>query len=639
MSIKSISTIFVIFLELEPIGCSAYQENIDTLCDIRHSFDSIKIDNPIWHNKSFGEILVVRNQEEWNNLSKSIKERVDDGCKDLLVSVTAKVLRYGAQPFKLEHINDSDVNIKIVAKNTLMIPEGQVFDRKSLSRGEYHWVMPCKKFGLNNLAFDDRNKNLSLLDDVFLIDSRIEEVTKYGEEEIQNRDGSLYKRIVKIWRFKTDLPNISENNCKDFYILLTRKWTSCRHRVLKVEDGYLYFYLRSEDAESLYQMCMDPNSDNKSYRTSPRCRFVNRPNREGVFICNDSIYVPMEIGGLTVSGNYQFFVVSDCCLNSLDVEGFRILGASGYSSIYVHNSRFTDCMWIRDNEFAYLSASAINIDNSENISVYKNSISQTRVNAIRCNGHRLSVWKNTLKNIGYMLQSSAISFSGTDIHIFENDIEDFYFSAIGMGCTASNDNSEPLTYIVERNKIHYSYSFRDSYLEHTLADGGGIYVGPQNTRGIIRYNYIEGVKGIGENRGIFLDDGGKNLAIYGNLVINTDNSYDIDLRYCRTYTKGIPDHNTYNYVFHNVITGYYRFEEGLTSSTCVVGDNVLVGKARKKNKINISRQRPDLLVSEGYVKNNKVFIPAKYKELIDSFELDPFIARRVHFFTSSKDDT
>ena len=326
MRLKSISVIFVILLGLEPVRCSANQENIDTLVDIRHSFDSIKIDKPICHKKSFGEILIVQDQEGWNNLSNSIKERVEEGCTDLLVSVTAKVLSYGAKQFKLEHFHHEDVNIKVDAKNTLMIPEGQIFDRKDLSRRERrHWVMPCKKFGLNNLAFDDRNKNLSLLDDVFLIDSKIEEVTKYGEEEIQNRDGSLYKRIVKIWRFKTDLPDISEKGCKDFYILLTRKWTSCRHRVLKVEDGYLYFFLKSEDAESLFQMCMDPNSDYKSYKTRPRCRYVNRPFRNGVYIYNDSIYVPMKTGGLTVGGNYQFLVVSDCHLKSLDVQGFRIV--------------------------------------------------------------------------------------------------------------------------------------------------------------------------------------------------------------------------------------------------------------------------------------------------------------------------
>lgn len=474
MSLKFLCIYLGILLVLEPVKCLANLEDTGSLDSIRQSFDSINIDVPIYYDKSFGDVLVVRNQEEWNNLSKRIKERIDGGCKTLLVSVEAKVLRYGEKPFKLEHFHYRDVSIKVVAKRTLMIPEGQSFSKKDFSRNDFsHWVMPCHQFRLNNMVFDNRHKNLTFLDDVFAVNSEIEDVAEYGEDEILSQDGSLYRKITKIWRFKTDLPNLNERDCKDFYILLTRKWTSCRHRVLKVENGYLYFFLKSDDAESLYQMCMDPNSDYKSYRTRPRCRYINRPFRKGIYISNDSVYVPMEIRGLVVSGGYQFLVVSDCYLKSLDIQGFRVLGATGYSSIYVHNSRFVDKLWIQENEFTYLAASAINIENSENICIYNNKISKTRANAIRCLGRKITIWKNTLKDIGYMLQSVSISFSGTDIHVFENDVQNFYYSAIGMGNTSSNEANVQLSYIVERNKIHYSPTFNAHYIKHSLADGGG----------------------------------------------------------------------------------------------------------------------------------------------------------------------
>ena len=35
---------------------------------------------------------------------------------------------------------------------------------------------------------------------------------------------------------------------------------------------------------------------------------------------------------------------------------------------------------------------------------------------------------------------------------------------------------------------------------------------------------------MGDNRGIFCDDGASNISIYGNVILNTPNSYCIDLR-------------------------------------------------------------------------------------------------------------
>ena len=91
---------------------------------------------------------------------------------------------------------------------------------------------------------------------------------------------------------------------------------------------------------------------------------------------------------------------------------------------------------------------------------------------------------------------------------------------------------------------------------------------------------MENIKGIHSNRGIFLDDGAKNLAIYGNMILNTANSYDIDLRYCKTYAAGIPDHNTNNCMFDNILTGTYRFQDGGTGSNCVEGENPVVSSSK-----------------------------------------------------------
>ena len=194
-----------------------------------------------------------------------------------------------------------------------------------------------------------------------------------------------------------------------------------------------------------------------------------------------------------------------------------------------------------------------------------------------------------------MLNTRAITGGGENLHICDNVIEDFNYSAIAVGSTTPNDKATRLTYIIERNEIRLSNNFTDRYIVNTLADGGGIYTGPQCTWGIIRNNVIENIKGIHSNRGIFLDDGAKNLAIYGNHINNTANSYDIDLRYCETYANGIPDHNTNNAIFQNVMTGTYRFEDNGTANGCIGGQNVMFGTGQfKKNVVGIRRHVKDV---------------------------------------------
>ena len=191
-------------------------------------------------------------------------------------------------------------------------------------------------------------------------------------------------------------------------------------------------------------------------------------------------------------------------------------------------------------------------------------------------GNSVTICRNRLKNIGWMLNTRAITGWGEHLHISDNVIKDFNYSAIATGSSTSNEESKPLTYIIERNAIRLTKDFTDNYIQNTLADGGGIYTGPQCTRGIIRYKVVENIKGMHSNRGLFLDDVANNQAVYGNLVLNTANSYDIDLRFSKTYAQGIPDHNTNNCMFDNIQTGTYRFELGGEGSNCVEGEKMKV---------------------------------------------------------------
>lgn len=589
---------------------------------IRDSLDKIIIPSPVYHKYEEEVNLQVYNQEEWESICTQIKNYLKKGFRNIRITVKADTLISGME-HGIENLQHPDANIQIVANKTVMIPSGPIFTNLDGNKKDAgtHYAIPYADFNLNDVVLGFDLQQLSLMEEVFCIDSKIEEVNDDGKIDILNPDGSLYKSITKTWRFKTDLPNLSEFQCKDFFILLTRHWTSCRHQVVRVKDGYLYFRLKSEDAPTLVQMCMDPNSDIATYSVAPRCRLINSPVSKGIHITGDSIFIPKQEKIVKIGKGGRLLSVVDCKFNSFEISGFRVAGSGGTTCIYMSSSSFEDMLWIKNNLFTNLSSSAMTLMKTENVCVYNNKISNTRVCAMNCYGNNISIHGNYLKDIGYMLQTIAVAFSGKNNHVFENIIEDFNYSAIATGNKTPSRSVEPETYIIERNVIRHTRTFVQNYLKRTVADGGGIYIAPQNTQGIIRNNVIQNITGIHSNRGIFLDDGVKNLAIYGNYISGTANCYDIDLRYCATYAQDIPDHNTNNIMIQNIISGSYRFEEKDSTARCVVGGNLLLesGIRQLGHKISVSRRAVDRDYSGAFTKS-----------VIENTRIDPFVEQYLN---------
>lgn len=280
----------------------------------------------------------------------------------------------------------------------------------------------------------------------------------------------------------------------------------------------------------------------------------------------------------------------------MEITGFQLNGCGGNGTpIGLYSCTLNQGAFIHHNTFTNISSLSISTANNENVVIADNTIANTREQAIAGRGINTTIARNYLRNIGWMLNTIAITGGGDSLHICDNVIEDFNYSAIAVGSRATTRDSVVLNYIIERNVVRLTKKFTENYVAKSLADGGGIYTGPQCTRGIIRNNVIENIKGIHSNRGIFLDDGSKNLAIYGNLIIGMANSYDIDLRLSREFEKDIPDYNTRNSIFDNILTGGYRFQDAGKGSRCIGGQNVLLGTgAFQKSVVDVNDVTKDL---------------------------------------------
>ena len=487
-------------------------------------------------------------------------------------------------------------------------------------------MYPYSSIQSYSMFLDVKGNEVPLREPVFGIDSKIDEVQEYGKTYFRTFGTEITDSITKVWRFPVPLPDLSEEECQDFNILLTRDWISCRHRVYKVEDGFLYFYMNSPD----FMSSVAPNCDKEKYNVSPRVRYINCPVSKGLHYKAGKLYVPSKYKKLRSIEGYRLLTISNCIFKSFEISGFCINGSGDGSIICIENSRFTEAMLIKDNRFSNLSNLAVHSLNSENVCVSGNSIYNTRVGAIHCTGKNTTISDNNLQGIGWMLNTRAIIGGGEKLHICDNIIEDFYYAAITTGNSASNDKAAKLTYIIERNLIKQNKAYIDNYLLYSLADGGGIYIGPQCYQGIIRNNVVMNMKGIYSNRGIFLDDGAKNLSIYGNMVCNTSNCYDIDLRLSSTYAKGIPDHNCNNAIFNNILAGGYRFQDAGSESKCIGGQNARLGLGPfLKYDISLTNQVEDIEITDCMFENDKLYVPRSKESFLDSLRIDGFVRRFI----------
>lgn len=581
---------------------------------LRDSLDAITIPTPKIKPIKFEKIIEINTQEQWEELRKTLEYNLKSGIKNIEFRINAKGLIMPVHPKSLLNINDPEANIRINGNNASLIPEGIELsrDKNNYVRDGSFWVLPYDQFELDDMIVDENGTEIPLREEMNMLSSSIEPVIESGED---------------VWRMQIELPDLSEESCRDFYVLLTRDWTSARHRVLKIKDRWLYFYLDSDDLHS----DRDPNIDMKLYGISPRYRLINNPISKGLHITKGKIFIPWHYKKIRINKGGYLLHMNGCKFNSFEITGFKFCNLSR-CPIGVYNSTFITGLFVHNNSFTQLSSLAFSTVNCNNIVFSDNTITNTRGRTIGFSGENFTICRNHLNNIGWMLNTTAICAGGENLLISDNVVEDFNYSAISCGSRAPTRDSVRLTYIIERNLIKLSKQYTDRSLYNTLADGGAIYIGPSCTQGIIRHNVIQDIKGIHGNRGIFLDDGAKNLAIYGNIVINTDNYFDIDLRLCNTFEKDIPDHNTNNSLFHNIMTGGYCFQDAGENSKCFGGQNILLNISKyKKYKIELHQRINDINLDNCSLTRGKIIIPKHYEHILDGFHFDALIKKQLMF--------
>jgi len=196
----------------------------------------------------------------------------------------------------------------------------------------------------------------------------------------------------------------------------------------------------------------------------------------------------------------------------------------------------------------------------------------------------VKIINNRFERIAYLTNSFCIKVRGTNYLVSHNVLSDFGYGGIGVGNSYMNVvDTIPSYGIVERNNVFHTQEFRNNKQSWTLIDGGAIYIYTCNNGAVIRYNYVHDICGMGAVRGIYCDDGTTNCSVYGNIVMNIESSYGIDLRKSLVLDNlGLGKSNVNNKITDNYFNNKFRFEGRGDDSTSVKGRNYIVVEKGKE---------------------------------------------------------
>lgn len=329
-------------------------------------------------------------------------------------------------------------------------------------------------------------------------------------------------------------------------------------------------------------------------------------------------------------------------IKTFSISGFNFSGnmdADEYNDVLIEIKNSTGMKYIQNCEFHNIRSSAIRIENSSNTIIQNNLFSHYyRKGVFVLDSTSICILNNSFfdGNLRH-INDGGIVVQNSECYVANNKLTDYGYIGIGVGTWYGSPLAIDRKIIVEFNELYMNPEYRSKYSCVPLLDGGAIYTWTKNTNTIIRYNFISGHSGAWNNRGIFCDDGSNHIKLYGNLIINTNNSFSIDLR----YEDNNNNNNEGNIILNNIIDGIYRFEgkqsAGVGNEPSIKGRNLLLAEHYSPQKHNICRYIEDSDMENDNVllccriKEHEVLLPYDMRNKLYNLNLPEFILSHIRF--------
>ena len=376
----------------------------------------------------------------------------------------------------------------------------------------------------------------------------------------------------------------------------------------------------------------------------PCFRLINYPGENSVaYVSGGKLHSKQRNVRLCSTTN---FLTIDRSIKALNISGFKFKGncsgAANDDALISISNATAGWVNISDCEFENIRSQAVTVMDSSNISIQRNKFKHYYKSGVSCKGNtgcrNVHVLFNECRdgNLRHY-NDGAITCQNSGAHIAYNKLVDYGYQGIAVG--KWRDSGGTLieeTAIIEYNELYMTPDYRNRHSCVPLLDGGAIYTWTRNHRAIIRYNFINGHSGAMENRGIFCDDGTFGVWIYGNLIINTKNYYDVDL----WRRNSNPNSTSDNVLLFNIIGGYYRFEGTDAQSlhtTNTKGCNVILNERNatqqynRVSNIDSGCMEDDRVVVGCKIEEQGVALPANMKNWLSAMDLPEFIMSHIRY--------
>lgn len=494
-----------------------------------------------------------------------ISAALQAGEKNIIVKIKKGTYFYSEGHLAFKEIHRPDVDIRIVGNNATLVPLGWELRNND--------EIPCEVTGASCFVNIKNKQSILPWSDVMYADELVEVIdltTKQCRLKCEAL-GGLY---------------VPEENLA--YIELTR-WCRCyQYKVLKIDNGYIDFYAHDLEKDNVFgTKHYNVNYDYVVGEKPPRFRLCNVDENERVSVINRKVKLYKYIKSVYLGNASNFLTIDESQFRQFILNGITFLGnkPEGEALIKIRNSRpvnleICNCFFIGQR------GEIIKEEYGNNLYFHDNYVSDNYVWGIDINSSSSNtiVENNIFENNGLGLSyARCVSCSGDNYFIARNKFKNFGYCAISIGAWYGIKNRVPARGIVEYNEIWYDRKYYEEAWKHTIMDSGAIYVWTLNEQAIIRYNYIHDYIGMGQNRGIYLDDGAHHVAVYGNIVVNTPACHAIGSRRVARTERGknivsySEKNNINNYIAYNITDGTVNFVGNEDKKNgCIMGRNILL---------------------------------------------------------------
>lgn len=527
------------------------------------SLDKIKpLPLPQINNTDKVYVIRVWNQSQFDAIGTHLNDAIKAGKKNIVVKIGRGIYKFHENHIILEDFKKGEVSITIRGCNTVITSDGE---------------------------YTKHNYCTSPWGGLIMADSLIEVV-----------DDNCKLCMIPYHNSLTAAEMSSLNK-----VQITQWYKAPVYQVERIDQNGVYFVASELEYKNQFgRKAYNVNYDYLYAGKTPRFRLYDeQKERPCIASC--------------------FLRVNNAMLRSINLQGISFKGNKEGTPLIAMNSVVSSKVEIQKCEFFYIRSRVATFVGTGNVVFNNNKVSHTGGNELSFSGgcNNVRVTNNEFKDCGTELGNTiCVCCNEADYYIANNTFVDFGYGAIGVGLWYGHTKKCPSQGIVENNEMFFTPVYFSNYRKHTLMDSGAIYTWTQNDRAIIRYNYIHDYIGISDNRGIFCDDGASNVMIYGNIILNTPNSYGIDSRKVKGNKADIM-YNVNNFMSYNVVEGCFRFEGGTDNSKpcqkgvfIILSQNELGNKRSVHNGVEILGE--DIYLQKNHNREGKLLLPKEYKWIL-----------------------